>query len=98
MNATVQRIVSTLRSHSGIGSGEDAAQVVERLFQPVAPVTFATLFAEVGDAADEYEDACEICGVRCSSTMHAPYPGLCVRCTAKVQMLQKEKRPGGEGA
>jgi hypothetical protein len=67
--------------------------VVERLFQPVAPVTFATLFADVSDEEDEHEDTCQVCGVRCSSTMYAPYPGLCVRCTARVQTLQKEKGP-----
>jgi hypothetical protein len=44
-------------------------------------------------AQEGYDDACEICGVRCASTGFAPHPGLCVRCTVKVQQLQKEKSP-----
>lgn len=57
------------------------------------------VFKEVSEEEDddnddddgEADDGCEICGVRCWSTSHAPYPGLCVRCTAKVQQLHAQK-------
>jgi hypothetical protein len=53
--------------------------------------------AQEQEEDESVDDGCEICGVRCSSTTYAPYPGLCVRCTAKVQHLQRQKRPPQQG-
>ncbi|MEZ0277112.1 MAG: hypothetical protein ACAH88_19535 [Roseimicrobium sp.] len=41
-----------------------------------------------------HEDSCEICGVQCMEMAFPPYPGLCARCTVKVQMVQREKTKG----
>ena len=67
------------------------------MYPPKDITTMGDLSAQVEDGEEQaegaYDDACEICGVRCVSTGYAPYPGLCVRCTAKVQHLQTQKRP-----
>jgi hypothetical protein len=103
LDAVIERLY---RAHEP-GEMNEAIRLVDAMRPPLAMTTMGDLFGHVDafedaeEQEDEHEheheqdadDGCEICGVRCSSTAFAPYPGLCVRCTAKVQHLQTQKRP-----
>ncbi|RBP36919.1 hypothetical protein DES53_11560 [Roseimicrobium gellanilyticum] len=103
---TLDAVIERLCLVNDVSCMHEAIRLVDAMRPPMAITTMGDLFAHVDAFEDENEneerdDGCEICGVRCSSTAHAPYPGLCVRCTAKVQHLQMQKRPpqqkgGGE--
>lgn len=101
---TLDAVIEMLYRAHDPGNRDEVIRLVDAMRPPMAITTMGDLFGHVDGFEDENEqegdegvdDGCEICGVRCSSTTFAPYPGLCVRCTAKVQHLQRQKRPPQE--
>ncbi|QIF01997.1 hypothetical protein [Roseimicrobium sp. ORNL1] len=105
---TLEAVIDMLYRADGVSGVAEAIRLVDAMRPPMEITTMGDLFGHVVDEGDitpsltlghkheqeqEYDDSCEICGVRCASTGFAPHPGLCVRCTAKVQQLQREKPP-----
>jgi hypothetical protein len=100
---TLEAVIEMLYRADEVESSAEAIRLVDAMRPPMEITTMGDLFGHVVDEGEMtqgqeqesqgYDDSCEICGVRCASTGFAPHPGLCVRCTAKVQQLQREKSP-----
>lgn len=97
---TLEAVIEMLYRADEVAGAAEAIRLVDAMRPPREIMTMGDLFGHVVDGhegppreqeQEEYDDSCEICGVRCASTGFAPHPGLCVRCTAKVQQLQWEK-------